>query len=117
MIEADGVVLVYNPDTPTQDQQLSDWYDFFVKKNNLKEEQCLIFAHRSNPNGDRFKPRKIVLLFFFFYRILSKVLLFNCLAPLFSRVSAAVTSSESGSDVQNMFDNFIKDVSSNLMRK
>lgn len=46
MLDADGVVLVYNPDSPGQDQQLQDWFNFFVRNNGLKEEQCLIFAHR-----------------------------------------------------------------------
>ena len=58
MHEADGVILVYNPDTPGQDQQLNDWFDFFVKKNGLRDDQCLIFAHRSNPSSERFRPRK-----------------------------------------------------------
>ena len=59
MHESDGVLLVYNPDSPGQDQSLSDWFDFFVKKNHLREEQAMIFAHRTNPNStDRFRPRK-----------------------------------------------------------
>ena len=58
MAEADGVILVYNPDAPGQDQQLGDWFDFFVKKNGLRDEQCLIFAHRVNPTNERFRPRK-----------------------------------------------------------
>lgn len=59
MHEADGVVLIYNPDAPSQDQQIGDWFEFFVRKNNLREDQCIVFAHRSNPaNGDKFRPRK-----------------------------------------------------------
>lgn len=58
MAYADGVILVYNPDAPSQNQQLGDWFDFFVKKNGLRDEQCLIFAHRSGSGNDRFKPRK-----------------------------------------------------------
>ncbi|RYY81214.1 hypothetical protein EON63_15890 [archaeon] len=30
MSECDGVVLVYNPDAPAQDQQLNDWYDMDI---------------------------------------------------------------------------------------
>lgn len=41
-----------------QDQQLSDWFDYFVKRNNLRDEQCLIFAHREKAS-EKFKPRKI----------------------------------------------------------
>lgn len=59
MHEADGVILVYNPDAPAQDQQIGDWYDFFVRKNGLKDEQTIVFAHRTDlSNGDRFRPRK-----------------------------------------------------------
>jgi hypothetical protein len=59
MHEADGVVLIYNPDAPSQDQQIGDWFEFFVRKNNLREDQCIVFAYRSNPaNGDKFRPRE-----------------------------------------------------------
>jgi intraflagellar transport protein 22 len=60
MVDSDGVILVYNPDKPGQDQQLNDWFEFFVKKNGLKDEQCMILAHRSNQNeaSGRFRPRK-----------------------------------------------------------
>jgi hypothetical protein len=44
MAEADGVILVFSPDVPGQDQQISDWFDFFVKRNGLKEDQCMIFV-------------------------------------------------------------------------
>lgn len=59
MVDTDAVVLVYNPDAPAQDKQLTDWFDFFVKKNGLRDEQCLIFANRPNPTSDRIRPRKI----------------------------------------------------------
>lgn len=58
MVDTDAVVLVYNPDAPAQDKQLTDWFDFFVKKNGLRDEQCLIFANRPNPTSDRIRPRK-----------------------------------------------------------
>ena len=61
MNDAHAVVLVYNPDAAGQDQQIADWFDYFVKKNGLKDEQCLVFAHKganSNISADRFRPRK-----------------------------------------------------------
>lgn len=63
MHESDGVVLIYNPDSPLHDQQLNDWFDFFVRKNHLKDDQCLLFAHRMNSSNanDRFRPRKYFL--------------------------------------------------------
>ena len=86
MNEADGVLLVYNPDAAGQDQQLADWYEYFVRKNGLKDEQCLIFAHRQNAVGstDRFRP-----------------------PPLFQRVTAALTTGQSGADMKNMFNNLV----------
>ncbi len=65
MADTDGVILVYNPDAPAQDQQISDWFDFFVKKNGLKDEQCMIFAHRVG-NSEKFKARKFITIFFMF---------------------------------------------------
>ena len=60
MHEADGVLLVYNPDAPAQDQQIGDWFEFFVRKNGLRDEQCMVFAHRQNPNNnEKFRARKI----------------------------------------------------------
>ena len=59
----DGVILVYDPDSPGQDQQLTLWYDYFVKRNGLRDEQCLIFAHRGN-STEKFKPRKFNEFFF-----------------------------------------------------
>ena len=89
MSEANGVILVYNPDAPSQDQQLHDWFDFFVKKNGLSDQQCLIFAHRTkaNNNVDRFRP-----------------------PALFSRVAAALTTTASGTDMKGMFESFVKEI-------
>eukprot|EP00596_Hydrurales_sp_CCMP1899_P009562 CAMPEP_0119042944 /NCGR_PEP_ID=MMETSP1177-20130426/16293_1 /TAXON_ID=2985 /ORGANISM="Ochromonas sp, Strain CCMP1899" /LENGTH=166 /DNA_ID=CAMNT_0007010069 /DNA_START=99 /DNA_END=597 /DNA_ORIENTATION=+ len=96
MADSDAVILVYNPDAPAQDQQIGDWFEFFVKKNGLKEEQCMIFAHRGNQgiSNERFRP-----------------------PPLFSRVTAALTTPQSGQDIKQMFENFVKDIHSMKQRK
>ena len=61
MNDADAVLLVYNPEVAGQDQQLVDWYEYFVKRNGLRDEQCLIFAHRQTLNSEsRFRPRKSI---------------------------------------------------------
>lgn len=93
MANADGVILVYNPDAPSQDQQLSDWFDFFVKRNGLKDEQCMIFAHRG-ASTEKFKP-----------------------PPLFSRVSAALTGPNSAADIKSMFENFLREMHTMSHRK
>lgn len=91
MANADGIILVYNPDAPAQDQQLTDWFEFFVRKNGLKDEQCMIFANKATNTktntNERFRP-----------------------PPLFSRVTAAVLTQDSGPDLKTMFENFIKDI-------
>eukprot|EP01036_Dinobryon_divergens_P029932 gene29932-39104_t len=94
MAEADGIVLIYNPDAPAQDQQINDWFDFFVKKNGLRDEQCMIFAHRTGESTERFRP-----------------------PPLFSRVNAALTGPQSGADVKSMFENFLSELFTLKQRK
>ena len=96
MNESDGVILVYNPDAPSQDQQMSDWYEYFVKKNGLRDSQCMIFAHKSGQSNstDKFKP-----------------------PPLFSRVTAAMTTVQSGPDIKGMFESFVKEIYSLKARK
>jgi hypothetical protein len=44
MADSDGILLVYNPDAPSQDQQIMDWFEFFVRKNGLKDEQCVVLV-------------------------------------------------------------------------
>ena len=88
--DADGVILVYNPDSPGQDQQLGDWFEFFVRKNGLRDEQCMVIAFRqAGDNQQRFQP-----------------------PPLFSRVTAALQTNENRQDVRDMFDDFMKTVTS-----
>lgn len=90
MADTDGVVLVYNPDAPSQDQQINDWFDYFVKKNGLKDEQCMILAHKTSAgSSERFRP-----------------------PPLFSRVSAALTGVNSGPDIKAMFDKLAAEIAS-----
>mmetsp|Transcript_25807 Transcript_25807/g.35471 ORF Transcript_25807/g.35471 Transcript_25807/m.35471 type:complete len:103 (-) Transcript_25807:213-521(-) len=67
---------------------------FFVKKNGLKDEQCMIFAHRSADSNERFRP-----------------------PPLFSRVSAALTGPQSGADVKSLFENFLNELFTLKQRK
>lgn len=46
MQHVDGVLLVYNPDRAGNDVEIGNWYDHFVKMNDLDPKtQCLVFAH------------------------------------------------------------------------
>ena len=80
MNEADGVILVYNPDSPGQDQQIGDWFEFFVRKNGLKEEQCLVLAHKLSSGGEKFRPRKYSSICFclLFYALFLSAIVFAC---------------------------------------
>jgi hypothetical protein len=121
MDKADGVVLVYNPDAPAQDQQINDWFDFFVRKNGLRDEQCMLIAHRvgQQQSSERFRPRK------YYYHIKVCVQTFSdsyfmpidFLATTFSKVTSALTTASSGSELKTMFSNFVRDISSMKGRK
>jgi hypothetical protein len=45
------------------------------------------------------------------------VLLFYLSAPLFSRVTAALTTPQSGQDIRGMFENFVKEIHTMKHRK
>ncbi|XP_038059241.1 intraflagellar transport protein 22 homolog [Patiria miniata] len=45
MKDANGVVIVYNPDVPTHERELDMWYSHFVVQQALREAQCLIMGH------------------------------------------------------------------------
>ena len=96
MQEADGVILVYNPDAPAQDQQISDWFEYFVRRNGLRDEQCIVLAHRGSVEGKagKFRP-----------------------PPLFSRVTAAMTTTQSSDEIRSMFENFLKEIHTMKRRK
>lgn len=139
MHEADGAILMYNPDAPGQDQQIGDWFDFFVRKNGLKDEKCIVFAHRTKQTNDRFRPRKFsdenanytcnkvssILQLYPPYFIIHLVLFpYNAntntccfVAPIFSNLTAALTTEQSGQDVKNMFENLIRDIYQSKSRK
>jgi len=86
--DADGVILVYNPEGPGQDQQIGDWFDFFVTQSGLKDEQCMAIAFRTTQNSsERFRP-----------------------PPLFSKVTAALHTSEKAEEIKIMFDDFLKSI-------
>ena len=96
MQEADGVILVYNPDAPAQDQQIGDWFEYFVRRNGLRDDQCMVLAHRGNAEGKsgKFRP-----------------------PPIFSRVTAAMTTSQSSDEIRSMFENLLKETHSMKRRK
>jgi Rab-like protein 5 len=47
-----GVILVYNPETPSHEREIAKWYGAFIAKLRLGEQQLLLLAHHKNPGGD-----------------------------------------------------------------
>ena len=68
-----------------------------MKKNNLKDEQCMVFAHRaasqSNQGGQKFRPRKFCLSTSHSIELLITFVPFLLTAPLFQKINSALTSS------------------------
>ena len=52
-----GVMFVFNPGQPHCEKHLQNWYNYFVGQNNLKDSQCVSFAHHKDPNENRDDPR------------------------------------------------------------
>lgn len=50
--DANGVVIVYNPDEANHDKELETWYSQFVQGQNLKDSQCIVFAHHRPSAAD-----------------------------------------------------------------
>lgn len=55
MTDADGVVLVYNPEKEGNDELVEGWYDFFCK-DELEPSQCMIVAHVPNTTPRPARP-------------------------------------------------------------
>lgn len=49
MKDTNGVILVYNPENEGHVSETATWYEYFVKKNGLSDDQCVVFAFA--PNG------------------------------------------------------------------
>lgn len=56
--QVDGVVIVYNPENATHSSQVETWFDWFVSKGGLSQDQCLVLANdrQSGPDDPQGKP-------------------------------------------------------------
>lgn len=43
-----GAIIVFNPEGKNQDKEIENWYSRFIVSGNIKESNCLIFAHNSS---------------------------------------------------------------------
>lgn len=48
--DANGVVIVFNPDIPSHLEEVETWYSAFMSSQGLHTGQCLLIAHR-RPGG------------------------------------------------------------------
>ncbi|XP_068679299.1 intraflagellar transport protein 22 homolog isoform X1 [Montipora capricornis] len=55
--DANGVLIIYNPDQANHDKELETWYTQFVQGQGLKDSQCIVFAHHQPSAGDMTKTQ------------------------------------------------------------
>ncbi len=87
MADADGTVLIYNVDAPSQEREIADWHDIFVRRNGLKDEQCLLMALKSQQSTEKSKP-----------------------SALFSKLAGILTTPDKAADIKSKFDTLVKDL-------
>ncbi|XP_032236763.1 intraflagellar transport protein 22 homolog isoform X2 [Nematostella vectensis] len=95
--DANGVIIVYNPDQPNQDKDLETWYTQFVQTQMLKDSQCIVFAHHKPMGTERTRTQ---------------------IPPSLSKVTCVHTNLDEDPDsVREDFKNFLAKVLSNLTDK
>lgn len=55
--DADGLLLVYNPANKAHEREIEIWYRAFAGPLNLRETQCQLFAHHTQPYSLPAPPR------------------------------------------------------------
>lgn len=45
MADVDGVVLVYDPGNPSQEQEIGMWYDYFVRNTDTPDDRVMAYVH------------------------------------------------------------------------
>ncbi|XP_057713974.1 intraflagellar transport protein 22 homolog isoform X3 [Corythoichthys intestinalis] len=45
MKDCSGVVIVFNPDIPSQLKEIETWHSMFIASQSLQDSQCLLIAH------------------------------------------------------------------------
>eukprot|EP00735_Rhodelphis_limneticus_P001608 TRINITY_DN12255_c0_g1::TRINITY_DN12255_c0_g1_i1::g.12962::m.12962 TRINITY_DN12255_c0_g1::TRINITY_DN12255_c0_g1_i1::g.12962 ORF type:complete len:189 (-),score=-0.47,sp/Q567Y6/IFT22_DANRE/38.17/5e-35,Miro/PF08477.8/3.1e-09,Ras/PF00071.17/2.5e-09,Arf/PF00025.16/3.7e-06,Arf/PF00025.16/1.4e+03,Gtr1_RagA/PF04670.7/1.5e-05,MMR_HSR1/PF01926.18/0.002,IIGP/PF05049.8/0.0031,Dynamin_N/PF00350.18/0.13,SRPRB/PF09439.5/0.19,SRPRB/PF09439.5/2.1e+03,AAA_17/PF13207.1/0.17,PduV-EutP/PF10662.4/0.65,PduV-EutP/PF10 len=99
--DCDAVLLVYTPDNPehTSDKgEVYRWISKFVTPVNLKESQCLVFAH-NNPRNSKGGPKQSLSK-------LSKV----------TQVSTSLDTEAGKNTITSEFDNFLNSIISSLQQ-
>ncbi|XP_078361898.1 intraflagellar transport protein 22 homolog isoform X2 [Oculina patagonica] len=95
--EANGVLIIYNPDQANHDKELETWYTQFVQGQGLKDSQCIVFAHHRPSAADTTRTQ---------------------LPSVLSRVTCVQTNlDEEPEAVRDEFHNFLAKVISNWTDK
>uniref|UniRef100_A0A671QPA2 Intraflagellar transport protein 22 homolog n=2 Tax=Sinocyclocheilus anshuiensis TaxID=1608454 RepID=A0A671QPA2_9TELE len=51
MKDANGVVIVFNPDVPSHLKEIETWHSTFISSQGLQDAQCLLIAHHKPGSG------------------------------------------------------------------
>nr|ACO09946.1 Rab-like protein 5 [Osmerus mordax] len=51
MKDANGVIIVFNPDVPNHLKEVETWYSMFIASQGLQDNQCLLMAHHKPGSG------------------------------------------------------------------
>ncbi|XP_029380918.1 intraflagellar transport protein 22 homolog isoform X3 [Echeneis naucrates] len=51
MKDSSGVVIIFNPDVPSQLKEIETWFSMFISSQGLQDNQCLLMAHHK-PGSD-----------------------------------------------------------------
>ncbi|XP_076867913.1 intraflagellar transport protein 22 homolog isoform X1 [Brachyhypopomus gauderio] len=58
MKDSSGVVIVFNPDTPSHLREIESWHTTFISSQGLQVSQCLLIAHHKPGDGaDTSRPQ------------------------------------------------------------
>jgi Rab-like protein 5 len=54
--DSSGVILILNPDDSSHIRDLNSWYTYYIDQQQLKENQCIVFAHNKQGSADSRTP-------------------------------------------------------------
>lgn len=91
MKDADGIVIMYDPENPGHERDVILWYDYFVANAGLDDSQCMVLAHRSGGQTSGGRTR---------------------ISPKLSKVMLVDSSFQDGSAIDRGFENFLSQLSS-----
>ncbi|KAM3865707.1 intraflagellar transport protein 22 homolog [Diretmus argenteus] len=52
MKDSNGVVIIFNPEVPSQLREIETWHSMFISSQGLQDSQCLLIAHHKLGSGE-----------------------------------------------------------------